>query len=50
MLFNKKFSDRITEYDYLQKVWAPLLEAILAVNEGLIRLKRYRFIANNSFN
>ncbi|KAL9542447.1 hypothetical protein MBANPS3_008605 [Mucor bainieri] len=38
-IFEKKHADRLTEYDYLNKVWTPLIDAVFAINGSIIRMK-----------
>ncbi|CAO3642147.1 unnamed protein product [Cunninghamella blakesleeana] len=37
-LSDKKIRRRMTEYDYIVKIWAPLIESVLSIN-NLVRLK-----------
>ncbi|KAI9484137.1 MAG: hypothetical protein EXX96DRAFT_166402 [Benjaminiella poitrasii] len=47
-MFEKKHADRLTEYDYLNKVWTPLIDAVFTINGSIIRMKSGESINDTS--
>ncbi|CAO3649660.1 unnamed protein product [Cunninghamella blakesleeana] len=47
-IFQKQLYKRFTEYDYLLKIWGPIMEAILSINKNMIRIKSGESINQSS--